>query len=240
MNLNIVLIPAVVITASLLTGPAAAAPQIIDETCAQNGCFPGDNPGLPVEIQEPGSYRLGSNLQMGARDAHAIVIESPNVQLDMDGFAILGKNRCEWTEETAACEQPSQQKAAILGLRSAESVAVVNGSIRGIAGSGLRLGATGARVENMLIQEVAGDGIAFVEGGGIVADSIVDRAGHVAIFVPTIRQPVVISRSVVIRSSHAFNAGALDNVVTRNNGQGISNLNAVVDGSVDEFSVVVP
>lgn len=240
MKLDFPMISAVVAIAGLLAGPAAAAPQIIDETCAQNGCFQGDNPGLPVEIAEPGSYRLGSNLRIGARDPHAIIIEAPNVQLDMDGFAILGKNRCEWTEELTECEQPSQQNAAIVALQSAESVAVLDGSIRGIAGSGVTFRATGARVENLLIQEVAGDGIAFVEGGGIVADTIVDRAAHIAIFGPTIRQPVIISRSIVIRSSNALNAGALDNVAMRNNGQGITNLNAVIDGSVDEFSVVIP
>ena len=234
------LTPALALFAGLLAGPVAAAPLIIDEACVQNGCFPGDNPGLPVEIAEPGSYRLGSNLEMTYQDLYGILIISPNVHLDMDGFGILGENRCEWTGETAECARESRSQVAILGLRMAESVTVENGSIRGIAGSGLALTASSARVENMTIQEVVDDGISLGEGGGIIADCVVDRAGRIAVYAPAIKQPVIISRSVIFRSTRAFNAGALDNVAARHNGQGISNLNAVIDGSVDEFSTVIP
>jgi hypothetical protein len=39
----------------------------INQACAVNtGCFPGDDPGFPVTITQPGSYRLTGNLDLSA------------------------------------------------------------------------------------------------------------------------------------------------------------------------------
>lgn len=230
---------ALALTAGLGAGAAQAAPRIIDENCVQTGCFPGDRPGLPVEIEEAGSYRLASNLQMTRRDPYGIVIVSPNVHLDMQGFAILGENRCRWTGETADCEQPNRG-SAILVLDEAESVSIVNGSIRGIAGSGIDVRGVGARIEDIIVREVSIDGISIGGGGGLVADCLVDRAGRIGFFAPTIGEATLFSRVVVSRSTAAFNAGALDNVVARNNGRDIGSLNVIIDGSLDGYSAATP
>lgn len=230
---------ALALAAGLASGTAQAAPLIIDETCAQSGCFPGDRPGLPVEIEQPGSYRLVSNLQLTRRDPHGIVIISPNVHLDMEGFAILGENRCQWTGETAECEQPNRG-SAILVLDEAESVSIVNGSIQGIAGSGIHVRGVGARIEDIMVREVTTDGISIGDGGGLVADCLVDRAGRIGFFAPTGGEATLFSRVVVSRSTAAFNAGALDNVVARNNGRDIGSLNVIIDGSLDGYSTATP
>jgi hypothetical protein len=230
---------ALALAAGLVSGAAQAAPLIIDDNCAQAGCFPGDRPGLPIEIEQPGSYRLASNLEMTRRDPYGIVIVAPNVHLDMEGFAILGENRCQWTGETAECEQPNRG-SAILVLDEAESVSIVNGSIHGIAGNGILIRGTGARIEDIMVREVSTDGIAIGGGGGLVADCIVDRAGRIGFFAPTIGEATLFSRVVVSRSTAAFNAGALDNVVARNNGRDIGSLNVIIDGSLDGYSSATP
>ena len=233
------LTPTLRLTAGLLAGPAEAAPRIIDEACAQNGCFAGDPPGLPVIIDEPGSYRLGSNLEMTRRDPYAIVVTAPNVHIDMDGFAILGENRCEWTGETAECSEPNRGHA-IFVLDGAESVSIVNGSISGIAGTGIAVRAVGARIEDVIVRDVTFDGISIGFGGGLVVDCMVDRAGRIGFFAPNIGEATLFSRAVVSRSTAAFNAGAMDNVAARNNGQDISPLSTVIDGVLDGYNVVTP
>jgi len=49
----------------------------------------GDNPGFPVFITQPGSYRLTSDLDP-PDDVDGINIMSPNVTLDLNGFSIFG------------------------------------------------------------------------------------------------------------------------------------------------------
>ncbi|MBY6204693.1 right-handed parallel beta-helix repeat-containing protein [Halomonas denitrificans] len=215
-----------------------AAPRIIDEACVPSGCFPGDRPGFPVEIEEPGSYRFASNLELGSGDPRGVIVLVSNVHIDMDGFAVFGQNHCEWTGESTECEL-TRWGAAIESIDSADAVSVVNGSIRGIEGDGIALAGEGNRVRDLTVLEVNGNGIA-IGGAGTVDGCSVDRAGRTGIHAPTGGSPVLISRSTVSRSTRAFNAGALDNVAARFNGQGITGLPSVIDGSQDEFHVVTP
>jgi len=234
------------LTSSLLLAAAAvccagaslASPRIIDQSCVPSGCFPGDRPGLPVEIEEAGSYRFASNLLLGRSDPRGVLIRVSNVHIDMAGFAVIGENRCEWTGESTECEL-NRWGAAIESVTSADGVSVVNGSIRGIEGDGMALAGEGNRVRDITVLEVSGNGIAL-GGAGTVAGCTVDRAGRTGIYAPTGGGPVLISRSTVSRATWAFNAGALDNVAARFNGQGITGLPSVIDGSEDQFNVVTP
>jgi hypothetical protein len=81
----------------MLGAPAWAVDGVIEinQTCATNsaeGCFSGDLPGFPVTINEPGSYRLTSDLIV----ASGVAILSPlgtspdNVSIDLNGFRIDG------------------------------------------------------------------------------------------------------------------------------------------------------
>src|SRR5437660_10259917 len=55
---------------------------------------PGDTPGFPVTISQPGSYRLSSNLTVPDANTTAILITSDNVTLDLNGFSIMGPVFC--------------------------------------------------------------------------------------------------------------------------------------------------
>src|ERR1035438_128341 len=68
---------------------------LIDQNKALAGnVTPGDTPGFPVTISQPGSYRLDSNLTVPDVNTTAIVIAADNVTIDLNGFAILGNNVC--------------------------------------------------------------------------------------------------------------------------------------------------
>jgi hypothetical protein len=63
---------------------------LIDQTRALAGnVSPGDSPGFPVTIGQPGSYRLSSNLNVPA-DAAGIVLFASGVTIDLNGFQIKG------------------------------------------------------------------------------------------------------------------------------------------------------
>lgn len=63
---------------------------LIDQTKALAGnVTPGDTPGFPVTITQPGSYRLASNLRPPALTT-AIEITVSNVTIDLNGFGIIG------------------------------------------------------------------------------------------------------------------------------------------------------
>src|SRR5262245_11599909 len=50
--------------------------------------IPGDAPGFPVTITQPGSYRLAGNLTVPTVFVTAIQITADDVTLDLNGFAI--------------------------------------------------------------------------------------------------------------------------------------------------------
>jgi hypothetical protein len=62
---------------------------LIDQARALAGSItPGDAPGFPVTISQPGSYRLSGNLRVPS--AIGIEITADDVSIDLNGFAIFG------------------------------------------------------------------------------------------------------------------------------------------------------
>jgi hypothetical protein len=76
---------------------------LIDQNRALAGnVTPGDAPGFPVTITQPGSYRLSGNLSAGAADG--IVVAADDVTLDLNGFNLRGSgasNQSGITESSA-------------------------------------------------------------------------------------------------------------------------------------------
>jgi hypothetical protein len=79
-------------TAALIGAPAVAAAGEItlsEENAIAGGVTPGDEPGFPVTISQPGRYRLVNSL-LAPADTDGIVIKADNVTLDFGGFALQG------------------------------------------------------------------------------------------------------------------------------------------------------
>jgi len=140
----------------------------INQTCATAaGCIPGDGARFPVTITAPGSYRLTSDLVVPDQDTSAIRVEASDVSLDLNGFTISGVTACPGLPPV--CVNPGTGNGVEVdddGLRG--SVAVRNGSIRGMGRGAVRLGWV-AVVEDVRVRD---NGFVGIELGshGIVRD----------------------------------------------------------------------
>ncbi|MFT7775816.1 hypothetical protein [Roseateles sp.] len=210
------------LAAALLAGcmAGAQAQATIDQNKALAGnVTPGDTPGFPVTLNQPGSYRLTGNLTVPEANTTAILITSPNVTLDLGGYAILGP--C-----AGGCGSSSLGDGVALALPNPSpgiglaAIEIANGTVRGMGRYGingintLHGGSYGAlRVERMrLLNNRYGISIA---GGGSVANS--DISGNV---VALHGNSVALRHNDITRNSTAFSlnsdSSALGNVIQGN------------------------
>ncbi len=172
---------AVILTAGLLcaTGVHAADGQLeINQACAVNtGCFPGDAPGFPVTITQPGSYRLTGNLDLSAVDPglSGIQASAPAVTVDLSGFHIAGATTCSGSGASISCS-PSGTGSGVHFTNDATASVVQNGIVRNMTNSGVFCLATGARVQNITATHNANDGI-FAQQGTLVVNSVAIENG---------------------------------------------------------------
>jgi hypothetical protein len=86
------LAPALLLTAAVAFTPASAAVVVITQAKANaGGVTPGDAPGFPVTLSLPGAYQFDTNLTVPA-NRNGIVVTSHYVDIDMNGFLLLGAN----------------------------------------------------------------------------------------------------------------------------------------------------
>lgn len=139
----------IVLAVLLVAAPAAHAVDGVLEihpACVADGCFPGDGPGFPVEISEPGSYRLTGSLEVPDANTTAIqvVTEPPpslttvqevTVTIDLNGFEIVGPTVCELG---GSCSPTGSGD----GIQEVGSVRMTirNGAIRGMGDDGVDIG----------------------------------------------------------------------------------------------------
>ncbi len=72
------------------TAFAADGVVLIDQNRAlAGGVTPGDTPGFPVTLSQPGSYKLSGNLTV-PQGTDAFFITADNVTLDLNGFVVTG------------------------------------------------------------------------------------------------------------------------------------------------------
>jgi hypothetical protein len=154
--------------AALLAHGVAQAQTTIDQAKALAGTATGfDQPGFPVQINTPGSYKLTSNLTVPA-NAPGIEIRANNVHLDLNGFTISGPVTCDWAGNGSGvqCSQAAQPNDVVYGIQVLGwGGSIRNGSIRGFAGDGVRLN-SGAVLEDLQIESNVGDAILAGFGTG--------------------------------------------------------------------------
>jgi hypothetical protein len=115
---------------------------------------PGDGPGFPVSITVPGSYRLGSNLDVPA-GRNGIVVTNFNVSIDLDGFALDGGNLTPFAKALNGIVATGVE-TGILSVR--------NGTILAFSRNGISAATVSFDVFDSL--QVIGNG-----GDGIVAEN---------------------------------------------------------------------
>ena len=180
----------------------------LNQTCAAVGCFAGDSPGFPITIGSPGSsYRLTSSLSPAPNpNLNAIEISAPLVTIDLNGFAIIGPSSYSGGGG-GSCVTPGTGVGVTAVPNAADSVAVSNGSVRGMPSHGIALGSS-SRVERVIAEQNCGAGIT-VGFGSTVIDSVARKNGGNGI--------------VLDRASRVS-----DSVADFNGGTGIRNINGDV------------
>lgn len=158
---------------------------LIDQKSATNGrTTQGDAPGFPITISQSGSYRLTSNLVVPDAATTAIEITADDVNLDLNGFSIIGPNVC--TADPIRCRYVGGSGIGVMavgppGVVSPANVRVSNGSVRGMGGHGIRMMGDGTIVER--VRSISNGGPGIVVGQGTVVDSVVQLSGSGAALV---------------------------------------------------------
>ncbi len=130
----------------LLAAPAEAVDGVIEineARVAAGGITPGDTPGYPVLLSQPGSYRLTGNLvASGATDA--LQISANDVELDLNGFAVSNGGGVSY---------------GIVALPGTSNPAVRNGTVRDFLSVGVALQTAFAPVILDVVVVGNGDGL---------------------------------------------------------------------------------
>jgi len=158
----------------------------INQTCAiQTGCSTGDAPGFPVDITEPGSYVLTSDLNHNpaTHGTTAIVrLLADDVSLDLNGFTI---------RSTSTCQSGSCDIGSVHGIDSsiADRASIRNGRIVGVDGVCIRV-ASEANIEDVIVSHCGSLGIS-VGGNSIVQDCRVTSTGRTGLHSSAISIPPI-------------------------------------------------
>lgn len=209
------------VAALVAAGPAGAVTNengqvLITQTAVNAGSItPGDTPGFPVTISQPGSYRLASNLAV-TTSANGIEVRANDVSIDMGGFTLAGSG-------------VGRNGIAIFN----RTLRVTNGNVRGFTNDGIRSIAPYLTVDNMIVSSNGRVGI-YADRGPIGGRNDVAYAsfsankvtyngssGIICGDVCRVENSMVASNSGTGISFNGVDGFALGNTVTRNSNTGI-------------------
>src|SRR5262249_28889654 len=134
-------------------------------------------PGFPVTITSAGSYRLTGNLDLRSlaspENVTAILVNTNNVILDLEGFAIFGPTTC--TGSPPAGDLTCAPIGSGNGIRASliSTITIKNGIVNGLGGPGVYCG--GGCLITALHVENCGDGGIFAMDGSVIGGNTVRR-----------------------------------------------------------------
>lgn len=198
----------------------------INQICAsQSGCFSGDTVGYPVTIDGTAgrSYILTSDLIVPNENTDGILIDTPDISIDLNGFQII-RSGCE--NSTLNCK-PLTGTGSGISVSNALffAISVHDGSIVGMGLNGLNLIGNQATVKNMRVRWNRVDGI-VVGRGSLVSENTLYANGHYGIF--SDHGTTLIHNTARGNSSDGIHVGTASTVVSNtsysNGGDGIRTL----------------
>lgn len=219
-----------VAVAMLVALPAstAAAVTLIDQRSASTGnVTPGDAPGFPVTITQPGSYLLAGNLTVPNANTTAIEIASDHVTLDLNGFAILGPTDCSGGFPCVGAGTGSGVETVPNRQSTPRfNVTVRNGTIQGMGRWGIHMFGDSNLVENVSARSNGFNGIdlrsSFDEGASTVRHSMAQRNGIAGIVVAIGRANANTASGNGSTGIAVIIGSASHNFSTRNRGPGLN------------------
>ncbi|MFK7894752.1 MAG: hypothetical protein AB8G23_02890 [Myxococcota bacterium] len=162
-------------------GSAAAVDGVIEineTSVTSGGITPGDLPGYPATLTQPGSYRLTGNLELRSSGTTGILVAADDVTIDLNGFGIVGTARCTSYKDEVSCVGDGLGSA--IYAQDDRSVAVRttvrNGFVRGAGHSGIRLNAESA-VDFVTVTDNAQGGIEIADDSLVTRSRIVRNGG---------------------------------------------------------------
>ncbi|NWG73775.1 MAG: hypothetical protein HXY24_04085 [Rubrivivax sp.] len=132
---------------------------------------PGDDPGFPVTISQPGKYKLAGSLTV-PEGTHGVQITSDMVTLDLNGFTIQGPVTCTGFGGNQQCS--ASDRAAVTATGKI-GVHVRNGTIRGFRWGIYPLGDSGL-AEDLLLMDISSTAV-LAGSGSIVRGNRMYRVG---------------------------------------------------------------
>lgn len=150
----------------------------IDQAAAlAGGVTPGDAPGFPVTLSEPGSYLVTSNLTVHDFDRSGIEIAADGITLDLGGFVLRGP--CSVVLPGGGCE-PAGTGSGIRGTRSRLwfGLVVTHGQVLGFPANGVAAGSN-ARISDLHVAENGRSGIHVHEGQVVGCTTIGNGGGGI-------------------------------------------------------------
>ncbi len=209
---------------------AADGTIVIEQNRAiAGGVTPGDEPGFPVTLSQPGSYRLAGNLTVPDADTSAIVITASGVTLDLNGFSIAGPLLCTGGPAVTcpATGKGNGIETANAPAASPRGVRVFNGSVRGMGLMGILLSGDGSSVEHVIGEQNAGGGMSVA---GNVSQSAATRNGSFGIIGLNVRDSNAVQNvgdGIIVDSGGV----ATGNVSSANGGLGMAVFNGTATGN---------
>lgn len=94
------------IAALLLPVFAHASDGVVEINQARaiaGGVTAGDEPGFPVRLKDTGSYLLTGDLVNTDPALHVIVVEADDVNINLNGFSLIGPNSCSGAGANRTC-----------------------------------------------------------------------------------------------------------------------------------------
>jgi hypothetical protein len=209
---------------------AADGAVLIDQNRAMAGNItPGDEPGFPVTISQPGSYRLAGNLTVPDADTSAVVITADAVTLDLNGFSVAGPLLCTGGPAVTCLAAGSgigiQAPRVLAG--GPRGVRVFNGSVRGMGSVGIALSGDGSSVDHVTVHQNAGGGMTVT---GSVTVSSATLNGSFGIIGLTVRDSSAVENAgdgILLQSGGV----ATGNSSSSNGGVGLVVANATATGN---------
>lgn len=188
---TVVLLPASLFAQGSLTPPPGAPAPVmktLDQVEARRPLVEGQ-PGVSISvygtitIDQPGSYYLTNNLVITTAGANGIVVNSSDVTLDLNGYALV-------------CTAVNGGDAVSI---SQSSVKVLNGSIKGSGSTGWNNGVnysnvpTGIMVSDLRVYGVRGTGIELPSNGSRVERCLTDTTGSQGISASSVTDSTAIN-----------------------------------------------
>ena len=200
---------------------------LIDQSHALAGNItPGDAPGFPITISQPGSYRLSGNLTVPDVNTTAIQITADHVTIDLNGFGIYGPVVC--TGFPATC--PKAGKGIGIAATNGESpgpvgVRISNGTVSGMGSNGILINGATSYAEKVTATNNAGGGL---EVNGVVVESGANSNGTFGIFAITVRDSIATANHTMGIQLDASGGVGIGNIASFNGAEGINSPNGTV------------